>query len=149
MGNFKTFFATAHQEWRESQAITSGNMYGTAPISGAPANAVHRHNETANAIACLATATAADRTTVATLASTNSKVTENLSAVNEKLVVALHEITRLTNVVSKLQLSKSRKDVLPGRGTAIEMAAGSIHYSWTHGHSCVHPSHLCPSPTAN
>ena len=42
--NFKTFFATAHQEWRESQATTSGNMYGTAPIASVLANDVHQHN---------------------------------------------------------------------------------------------------------
>ena len=112
----------------ESQATTSVNMYGTNPITGASANAVHQHNKTADAIACLATATAADCTTVATLASTNTKVTEELSAVNTKLVVALHEITRLTNLVSKLQLSKSGKDGQTGRGTAIEMAVGPIHY---------------------
>ena len=80
-------------------------MYGTAPISGAPVNAVHQHNKTADTIACLATATADNRTTVATLASTNAKVTAELSAVNSKLVSALHEITRLTNVVATLQLS--------------------------------------------
>ena len=80
--NFKTFFATAHQEWRESQSTTSGNMYGTAPIASASANAVHQHNKTDDAIACLATATAADCTTVATLTSTNAKVTAELSAVN-------------------------------------------------------------------
>ena len=58
--NFKTFFDTAHQEWRESQATTSGNMYSTAPISGTSSNAVHQHNETANAITCLDTTTAAN-----------------------------------------------------------------------------------------
>ena len=126
--NFKTFFDTAHQEWRESQATTSGNLYNTAPITGASANAVIQHNKTANTIACLATATAADRTTVATLTSTNAKVTAELSAVNSNLVVALHEITRLTNVVSKLQLSKAIKDGQPGRGTAIKMTVSPIHY---------------------
>ena len=82
-------------------------MYGTAPIAGASANAVHHHNETDNAITCMATATAADRTTVATLSSTNAKVTAELSAVNSKLAIALHKITCLTNVVANLQLSKS------------------------------------------
>ena len=71
--NFKTFFATAHQEWRESQSTTSGNLYSTAPIVGASANAVLRYNETADTIAYLATSTSADCTTVATLASTNAR----------------------------------------------------------------------------
>ena len=124
---FKNFFATAHQEWFKSQATTSGNMYGTAPIAGASANAVHQHNETANAIACLATSTAADCTTVANLASTNAKVTSELSTVNSKLIVALHDITCLNNVVAKLQLSKSGKDGLPGRVIAIEMAVVPSH----------------------
>ena len=127
----------------------SGDMYGTAPIAGALANAAHQHNETANAITCLATATAADSTTVATLASTNAKVTAELSAVNSKLVSALHEITRLTNVVAKLQLSKSRKFGPPGRATAIKTAVGPIHYCWTHRHLCLHPIHLCLIPAAN
>ena len=129
--------------------MTSGNLYETAPISGALANTFIQHNETANTIACLATATASDRNTVATLASTKAKVTSELSAVNSKLVVALHDITCLTNVVSKLQLTKAGKDGQPGRGTAIKMAVGPIHYCWTHGYSCLHPSHLCPSPTSN
>ena len=124
-------------------------MYGTAPIAGASANAFHQHNETANAIACLATATAADRTTVATLASTNANVTLDLSAVNSKLASALHEITRLTNVVAKLQLSKSGKFVPPGRATATKMAVGPTHYFWTHIHLCLHLSHLCTIPAAN
>ena len=80
-------------------------MYGTAPIAGASANTVHQHNKTVDAITFLATATAADCTTVANLASTNTKVTAELSTVNSKLVSALHKITPLTNVVAKLQLS--------------------------------------------
>ena len=124
-------------------------MFGTAPIAGASANTVYQHNKTADAITCLATSTAVNRTTVATLASTNAKVTAELSTVNSKLVSALHEITCLTNVVAKLQLSKSGKVGPPGHGTAIKMAVGPIHYCWTHGHSCLHPSHLCTSPAAN
>ena len=131
------------------QATTPGNLYGTAPIAGASVNAVLQHNETANVIACLATTTAANCTTVATLYSTNTKVAAELSAFNAKLDVTLHDIIRLTNVVSKLQLSKSGKDGQPGRGNSIKMAVGPIHYCWTHGHSCLHPIHLCPSPAAN
>ena len=88
-------------------------MYGTAPIAGASANTVHQHNKTADAIAFLATVTDADRTTVDTLASTNANVTAELSVVNTNLVVALHKITCLANVVSKLQLPKSGKYGLP------------------------------------
>ena len=80
-------------------------MYSTAPIDGASANSVHQHNKTDNAIACLATTTADDRTNAATLVSTNAKVTAEISAVSSKLVSALHEITPLTKVVAKLQLS--------------------------------------------
>ena len=125
----------------------SGDMYGTAPIAGALANAAHQHNETANAITCLATATTADRTTVATLASTNAKVTAELSVVNSKLISALHEITCQTNVVAKLQLSKSRK--VGPQGRASKTAIGPIHYCWTHKYLCLYPSHLCPIPASN
>ena len=124
-------------------------MYGTAPIAGALANTVHQHNETADAIAFVATTTADNHATAATLASTNAKVTSELSVVNSKLVSALHDITRLNNVVAKLQLYKSGKVGPPGRGTAIGMSVGPIHYCWTHIHSCLHPSHFCPSPAAS
>ena len=64
-------------------------MYVTTPIVGASINAVHHHNKTADTIACMATATATDRTTVAALASTNAKVTAEISAVSSKLVSTL------------------------------------------------------------
>ena len=83
------------------------------------------------------------------LSSANANVTLDISAVNSKLASALHEITRLTNVVAKLQLSKSGKFVPPGRATATKMAVGPTHYFWTHIHLCLHLSHLCTIPAAN
>ena len=57
---FKEFFATAHQEWRESQTTTAGTVSQSGNHAYQSANHVYQ-NETVESIANLATATASDR----------------------------------------------------------------------------------------
>ena len=64
--HFKEFFATAHQEWRESQTTTAGAVFQSGNHAYQLANHVYQ-NETVEAIANLATATASDRASVAAL----------------------------------------------------------------------------------
>ena len=67
----------AHQELRESQQTSQGLVYHSANNAFVhTANDSDLQQETADAIANLATATAADRATVATLIETNSKFTQ-------------------------------------------------------------------------
>jgi hypothetical protein len=78
---FKTDFATAHQELRESQLTTQGAGFHTA-------NAVTFDEiqiQTADALANLATTTASDRSAVSALMTTNSTPTEALATATTQL----------------------------------------------------------------
>jgi hypothetical protein len=79
---FKPEFALAHQELCESQLTT-----GSTGFHFANAAIVHQH-KTADAMANFATATAANRQTVAALTATISQLTLKLSAANTKLLLA-------------------------------------------------------------
>jgi hypothetical protein len=129
---FKLDFAVSHRELRETRTTAAGAGYQAANSVTQSANDVHQQ-ETADAIANFATATAHDRETVATLTATNNALTTELTAVNRKLVTALHEVTKLT---AKL-----------GRAGGAEVLEPK-HYCWTCGFRCTHPSHECLNPKA-
>ena len=88
---FKIDFTISHQKYRESQATTPA----AAGFNASPPNNPYAHLETIDAIANLATATAADRTAVANLTTTNAALTAELVTVNSKLVKALEKIVAL------------------------------------------------------
>jgi hypothetical protein len=104
---FKIDFTRAHQEYHKSQVVTPGAAgflaTGKMPEYDAPDES---QQQTIDAIANLATATAADRSAVAALSGTVSELTKDLSKANTKLVAALEKISLLTQ-----QLASSR----PGR----------------------------------
>ncbi len=76
--NFKAAFAEAHQDFRESQVTSQQSGYHNANA------AFELQQDTATAIANLATATAADRSTFSNLTATNSILTNEL-AQNKKM----------------------------------------------------------------
>ena len=79
----------AHQELHESQQTSQGAGYhATNNVFVQTADESDLQQETADAIEKLATATAADRATVATLINTNTKLTQELITVNSKLFIA-------------------------------------------------------------
>jgi hypothetical protein len=118
---FKTEFALAHQELRETQLTT-----GSTGFHSANSATVLQH-ETADAIANLATATTADRQTVAALTATISQLTLELSAANTKL---LAKATQQTNRNS-------------GGGTPRRQRNPGPHYCFTHGSKVHHTSLDC------
>jgi hypothetical protein len=120
---FKIFFARAHREFRDTKTTTTGAGYGSA-------NAAYQQ-ETVDAIANLATATAHDRATVATLSATVSKLTSELASANAKLITALSAVAALTSA------SKAPPDT---------PRAANRHYCWSCGFKCEHPSFRCPNP---
>ena len=66
---FRVHFAKAHREWRANLRLTAGQHFPRA--NAVDATSVQNHQaETINALANLATATAADRATVATFTDT-------------------------------------------------------------------------------
>ena len=71
---FKEFFATDHQEWRELQTTTAGAVFQSGNHAYQLANHTYQ-NETVKVIANLATDTASDRASVAALNVTNSTLT--------------------------------------------------------------------------
>lgn len=134
---FKADFSLAHREFRETKQTSASAGYQSANSARnhASDNAIYQQ-ETVDAIANLATATAHDRAAVASLTSTISKLTTELTATNAQLVTALMAVTKLTTTVAELR-----------RKTPTNVPrTGPRHYCWTCGHRCLHNSWDCPNP---
>ena len=116
---FKTSFAIAHQELRESQLTSSNAGFQSANA------ATGLQFETVDALANLATATAADRTSVAALTATISQLTLELSAANAKIIQMAEQHTNQN---------------APGHRRT--RRAGP-HYCHTHGSQVWHSSAKC------
>ena len=85
---FKEFFATAHQEWWESQTTIAGDVFRSGNHAYHSANHAYQ-NETVETIANLATATASDCASVADLTGTNSTLTADCTATHSQLLISL------------------------------------------------------------
>lgn len=126
--HFKTFFARAHQEWRESHATTAGAQFGANNLEITTA-------ATANAISELSAATAADKATMVSLTATVQSLTTQLAAVHSQLAsTQAHLIAALAN-----------KSGGGGNGrTPRERKANPYgpnrHYCYTCGFDCDHSS---------
>jgi hypothetical protein len=136
-GRFKTDFATAHQEFRDTQLTANQTGYHAANALQEEAEALT--TQTADALANLATATASDRTTVANLTDTNAKLTAELTTVNAKLLNALAKIAELQVRSSRNSGNNNNSDRPPREYTANE------NYCWSHGYkvSAHHTSSTC------
>ena len=132
---FKIDFTAAHNELREEQQTTRG--------AGFHANSVQDlQQETATAIANLANATLADRTTMTSMQATITTLTSQLAEANSKLVEALNVTTTL-----KEQLASRNHSSGGGGGRNSGGSSGGdtrfVHYCWTHGIKCSHSSADC------
>jgi hypothetical protein len=136
--NFKRDFTLSHREFRENKTTTAGARYQSANAAHGLGNgeAIYQQ-DTVNAIANLATATAHDRNTVATLTSTNSALSSELTTVNRKFVFALTEIARLNGLISN---SPTGATSWPGDSFEAKQ------YCWSCGYRCTHYSSRCPVP---
>jgi hypothetical protein len=132
---FKLDFAVAYQEYNEALVITPR-------ASGFSAEALSEHQDnTIDAIANLATATAEDRRAVANLTDTNATLTKELAASNGKLVSALTLVNTLTKQLSDFRSTQPPRPPTFG-------PSDRKHYCWTCGYRCEHSSWLCPTPAA-
>ena len=104
------------------------------------------HNDTADALANLATATSADRATVATLTDTVAKLSAELADAQGKLVQALLENGKLLK-----QLASRTTRGMTGSGftTSGGADAPKVHYCHTCGYLSNHPSFRCEKPGPN
>jgi hypothetical protein len=127
--NFKRDFTLSHSEFWENKTTTAGAGYQSANAAhGLGDGKAIYQQDTVNAIANLAMATANDRNTVATLTSTNSALSSELTTVNRKLDAALTENSP-TGATSR-----------PGDSFEAK------HYCWSCGYRCTHYSSRCPVP---
>ena len=154
----KTFFSKAHRSWRKSLRPTAGahfprvNNVPIAPTVQHPGTLTQPYlasfsGNLSDSLANLATATSADRATVATLTDTVAKLSAELASAQTKLITALMENQRL------LKLVGGRSSRTPGGGGTPTSGGDPwtgplLHYCYTHGHKCPHPSFKCPSPNA-
>jgi hypothetical protein len=139
--NFKIDFAIAHQDYKESQ-ITA-NQAGYQSANHAAYDAMR--NETALALANLATATASDRSTVASLTSTNSSLSSEVTQATVRLTAATQEINKLKLELATLRAgtNSNQDNNRPSR-----QYPPNDNYCWTHGFkvSSRHTSATCKGP---
>jgi hypothetical protein len=129
---FKIDFATAHREFRltNQTAQQSGFHSDNMMIEQGRDDSMQ---ETSESIAQLATATASDRSTVATLTTTNAKLANQLEAAHALIAKLKSEIATL-----KTKLKPVWKGQRPARTT------NNDSYCWSHGYQ-VGKSHTSAS----
>jgi hypothetical protein len=130
---FKLDFATAHREFRLTNQTAQQSGFHSANMM---IEQVHKDTmqDTVDAIAQLATATASDRGTVDTLTTTNAKLATQLEAAQAQIALLKNDITTLKNKI---------KPVWQGQRPIKTMNNGS--YCWSHGYQVAksHTSATC------
>jgi hypothetical protein len=130
---FKLDFATAHREFRLTNQTAHQSGFHSANMM-----IEQGHDETmqdtVDAIAQLATATASDRGTVATLTTTNAKLATQLEAAHAQIAQLKNEIATLKN--------KIKPD---WQGQRTVKTKNNDSYCWSHGYQVArsHTSVTC------
>ena len=143
-------FSKAHREWRANLRLTAGQHFPRANAVDAT-SVQNQQAETINALDNLATATSADRATVATLTDTIAQLSSELASAQAKVISSLLDNHRLLKRLSDRGGSGNNSGGITDGKTSGGGAAGpwdgpSIHYCHTHGHKCPHPIFKCPEP---
>jgi hypothetical protein len=130
---FKIDFATAHREFRLTNQTTQQSGFHSANMM-IEQGIDDSMQETAEAIAQLATATASDRGTVATLTTTNAKLANQLEAAHALIAQLKSEIATL-----KIKIKPVWQGQRPTRTT------NNDSYCWSHGYQVAnsHTSATC------
>jgi hypothetical protein len=132
--NFKTFFLQAQSEHRQQQRTAAKSGYSAnAALTGAKENI---QEETAQALANLATATASDRTAFANLVNNNSLLTSQLTDALGKIKALEQKLANTGNTLPLKQIDNRHRH---------------NSYCWTHGYrvSKNHNSQNCERTAAN
>jgi hypothetical protein len=134
--NFKIEFALAHQEFKESQVTSNQAGYQSAD---AICNKLQQ--ETALALANLATATASDCSTVASLTTTNSSLSSEITQATVKLSEATQEISKLQSKLANLKAATTNSS----NNNRPRQHPTNKNCCWTHGFkvSARHASATC------
>jgi hypothetical protein len=131
---FKIDFATAHREFRLTNQTAQQSGFHSANMM-IEQSRPESMNDTAKAIAQLATTTDSDRSTVATLTTTNAKLATQLEAANALIAQLKNEIATLKN-----KIKPACQGQRPVRTT------NNDSHCWSHGYQ-VAKSHM--SATCN
>ena len=103
--------------------------------------------ETATAIASLANATLADRSTMTAMQATITTLTSQLADTNQKLMDSLNANTPLKEVITagggNSNAGGNSSNRNSGNNGAGYTATQYIHYCWTHSPKSSHPSSGC------
>jgi len=140
-GNFKIHFTEAHIDFR---SVQYQNPYASANSATPETHEDTAHSlpeETASALANLATATAADRAAVAALTTTNEHLTKQLTDITEQLTRALEKIATLETSLSSVRC-------YPTPTHQPSTPSTMRNYCWTHGFRVGknHTSMTCRTP---
>jgi hypothetical protein len=132
---FKTFFAEAHQDLRDSQITSKQSGYhdDNAVLNDAHDDVLLDQHGTAKAIANLATATASNGATVASLTATNSTLTSALTQANNKLSLANAVVSALKLELATIQSARNNDHHTTPPNASRKYQANN-NYCWTHGY---------------
>ena len=97
---FRVHFAKAHREWKANLRLTAGQNFPRANAVNTSPSMINHQADTVDALANLATATAADRATVATLTDTIAQISSELASAQAKLISSLLDNQRLQKRLS-------------------------------------------------
>ena len=125
--NFKSHFANEYQDLKDNQVNTTSSAYQAT---------AEYQQDTVEALANLATATASDREAVANLTSTNKALMDELAKVNAELINALKKINFMGQTIADLKAKNSNT-------TSPTPTLGHNHYCWSCGFKSPHPSYKC------
>jgi hypothetical protein len=130
---FKIYFATAHREFRLANQTAQQSGFHSAKMMIEQGREYSMH-ETSEAIAQLATATASDWGTVATLTTTNAKLANQLEADHALIAQLKSEIAAL-----KSKIKPAWQGQRPAKTT------NNDSYCWSHGYQVAksHTSATC------
>ena len=150
---FRLYFSKAHREWKSNLCLTAGQHFPRANAVDAFNSTAEYQSDTVEALANLATATEADRSTVATLTDTIAQLSSELFSAQAKLISSLLDNQKLLKRLSEREgnwnTSGGGADGKTSGGGATGPWDGpSIHYCHTHGYKCPHPSFKCPEPAS-
>ena len=128
--NFKVDFATAHQEWQESQAISAGG-------AGFQSTNLAHQQETLDSFASLSASTTSNRSAIAELTVTNNTLAADCTTTHALLVTAFWFLTKLQASVANFKRQLS---------TISSVRSHRNNYFHNCGQRCDFPSKRCPKP---
>jgi hypothetical protein len=152
---FKTHFASAHQEYKESLLTAQSAGYHAAN-----AIIIADSQATRDALANLASATASDRSTVSQITNASNQMNEQLERTTARLEAALADIAALQNKQSQGNWQQSNRTTPRSSNSTASTNSSSYssggkkanytnnNYCWTHGYHIhnTHTSANCNKP---